>query len=94
MDLIITEPKKTADSKPADELDSDMSFSFKGEAPRSQRGENVIKDNVEPVVLEINTIPGLTNFSILPKEAVAAGISYSELLTRIINQTLKSYGRS
>lgn len=43
-----------------------------------------------PVVLEINTIPGLTSVSILPKEATAAGISYPELLDRIINLTLEN----
>lgn len=35
-------------------------------------------------VLEINTIPGLTKNSLLPKEAKAAGISYTKLLDRII----------
>lgn len=40
-------------------------------------------------VLEINTIPGLTSNSLLPKEAVAAGISFSELLDRIINLALE-----
>lgn len=37
-----------------------------------------------PYVLEINTIPGLTPNSLLPKEAAAMGISYSKLLDRII----------
>ena len=36
-------------------------------------------------VLEINTIPGLTPNSLLPKEASATGISYSELLDIIIS---------
>jgi D-alanine-D-alanine ligase len=36
-------------------------------------------------VLEINTIPGLTPNSLLPKEAKASGISYSKLLDIIIS---------
>ena len=38
----------------------------------------------EPVVLEINTIPGLTPNSLLPKAAEAAGISFSQLLEKVI----------
>ncbi len=45
----------------------------------------ILKDDKVPVVLEINTIPGLTPMSLLPKAARAAGISYTSLLTRIIN---------
>lgn len=44
----------------------------------------ILKDNKEPVVLEINTIPGLTPMSLLPKAAKAMGITYSQLLDRII----------
>lgn len=43
----------------------------------------IIKDNAA-YALEINMIPGLTSNSLLPKEAKAAGISYSELLDKII----------
>jgi D-alanine-D-alanine ligase len=42
-----------------------------------------------PYVLEINTIPGLTPVSLFPKEAAAAGISYSQLLDRIVNLALE-----
>src|SRR3989344_848063 len=35
-------------------------------------------------VLEVNTIPGLTPVSLFPKSAVAAGISYPELLDKIV----------
>ena len=40
-------------------------------------------------ILEINTIPGLTPMSLLPKEAKAFGISYSELLDNIIKYATK-----
>ena len=48
------------------------------------RVDFILKDNKYPVVLEINTSPGLTPASLLPKAAKAAGISYSELLDNII----------
>lgn len=35
-------------------------------------------------VLEVNTIPGLTPFSLFPKAAKAAGITYPQLLDKII----------
>jgi len=43
----------------------------------------------KPYVLEINTIPGLTPLSLFPKEAAAAGMSYSQLLDRIIELALE-----
>ncbi len=39
----------------------------------------------KPIVLEINTLPGMTTNSLLPKEAGAAGISYPKLLDMIID---------
>jgi D-alanine-D-alanine ligase len=37
---------------------------------------------------EINTIPGFTETSIFPKEAIASGISYKNLISEIINLAL------
>jgi D-alanine-D-alanine ligase len=37
-----------------------------------------------PNVLELNTLPGFTATSLLPKAAAAAGIDFSELCTRIL----------
>lgn len=48
------------------------------------RVDMIIKDN-DIYVLEVNTIPGLTPMSLLPKAAKAAGISYSQLLDKIID---------
>ena len=39
-------------------------------------------------VLEVNTIPGLTPVSLFPKAAKAAGISYPQLLDKIIEHSL------
>jgi len=41
------------------------------------------EDNV-PYVLEINTIPGLTDKSLLPKSAKASGISFEELIEKMV----------
>ncbi|MDP4009543.1 MAG: D-alanine--D-alanine ligase [Candidatus Shapirobacteria bacterium] len=49
----------------------------------------ILKNHVS-YVLEINTIPGLTPNSLLPKEALVAGISYPELLERMIELALES----
>jgi len=38
----------------------------------------------EPVVLEVNTLPGMTETSLFPKAAAAAGISYPELCQRMV----------
>jgi D-alanine-D-alanine ligase len=37
-----------------------------------------------PTVLEVNTIPGMTEASLLPEAAGVAGISYTDLCARII----------
>ncbi len=44
----------------------------------------------EPSVLEINTIPGMTETSLLPDAANVAGISYPELCRRIIELSLEA----
>jgi D-alanine-D-alanine ligase len=43
-----------------------------------------------PFVLEINTIPGMTSSSLLPKAAAAAGIDFQNLCLRIIEGSLAS----
>ena len=48
------------------------------------RVDFMVKDNLEPKILEVNTIPGLTPTSLLPKEAAAVGISYPELLDKMV----------
>jgi D-alanine-D-alanine ligase len=43
-----------------------------------------------PFVLEINTVPGMTETSLLPKAAAAAGISYDQLVARILQTAMGS----
>ena len=52
------------------------------------RVDFILQERRYPVVLEINTIPGLTPMSLLPKAAKATGISYSQLLDKIIKYAL------
>ena len=40
----------------------------------------------EPFVLEINTLPGMTSHSLIPKIAAHAGMSYGQLCERILEQ--------
>jgi len=44
--------------------------------------------NEEPFFLEMNTVPGMTEESILPQQAAAAGISMRELLDNAIEMAL------
>lgn len=46
--------------------------------------------NGEPHMLEMNTIPGMTNESILPQQAREAGISLSQLFENAIESALKN----
>jgi D-alanine-D-alanine ligase len=45
-----------------------------------------------PTVLEINTIPGMTETSLLPKAAAAAGIDFATLCSRIGALSLRARG--
>jgi D-alanine-D-alanine ligase len=44
-------------------------------------------------VLEVNTIPGMTETSLLPKAAAAAGIGFAELVGRILRSARLAGGR-
>jgi D-alanine-D-alanine ligase len=48
------------------------------------RVDIIIKGNHTPYVHEVNTIPGMTDSSDLPAEAQCAGISFDELVVKIL----------
>ncbi len=52
------------------------------------RSEYIFK-NGEPHLLEMNTVPGMTNESILPQQANAAGITLADLFGNAIEEALK-----
>jgi len=48
------------------------------------RVDAILSEDGQPFILEINTIPGMTEASLLPEAAAAAGIGYPDLCARII----------
>ena len=48
------------------------------------RVDVLLPDSGDPFVLEVNTIPGMTEASLLPDAAAAAGINYVDLCARIM----------
>lgn len=52
------------------------------------RVDVMVRANGDPVVLEVNTLPGMTETSLLPKAAAAAGLSYGALCQRMIELAL------
>jgi D-alanine-D-alanine ligase len=53
------------------------------------RVDVMVRENGEPIVLEVNTLPGMTETSLLPDAARAAGISYEQLCQKMIDLALK-----
>lgn len=53
------------------------------------RIDMMVTSDGQPVVLEVNTLPGMTETSLLPKAAAAAGISYAELCERMVKLALR-----
>jgi D-alanine-D-alanine ligase len=52
-----------------------------------------LRENGELVINEINTIPGFTKISMYPKLWEATGISYPELVDRLIKLALERHER-
>lgn len=53
------------------------------------RVDIIIRPDASMVVLEINTLPGMTRQSLYPKSAKAAGISMTELVTKFVDMVLE-----
>lgn len=54
------------------------------------RVDFILSDDQKPYVLEVNTIPGFTNHSLLPKAAAKAGVSMSDLCVKIIEAAMEN----
>jgi D-alanine-D-alanine ligase len=52
------------------------------------RVDVMVRPTGEPVVLEVNTLPGMTETSLLPMAAAAAGLTYAALCQRMIDLAL------
>jgi D-alanine-D-alanine ligase len=53
------------------------------------RVDVMVRPDGEPVVLEVNTLPGMTELSLLPDAAAAAGLSYVQLCGRMLELALR-----
>lgn len=50
------------------------------------RVDFIVGKDDTPYVLEVNTIPGMTELSLFPDAARAAGISFSQLVSRLVDE--------
>lgn len=55
------------------------------------RADMIVRDG-SPVLLEVNTLPGMTGTSLLPNSARAAGISFEELVNWMVQDALRRHG--
>jgi D-alanine-D-alanine ligase len=53
------------------------------------RVDVILNENHEPQVLEVNTIPGMTETSLLPEAAAVAGISMAQLCEQIVSLSME-----
>lgn len=83
----ITPARISADEKFRVEETARLAYEVLGMKGYS-RSEFILIDGV-PHMLEMNTTPGLTEQSILPQQARAAGISLSELFASAVDEALK-----
>jgi D-alanine-D-alanine ligase len=52
-----------------------------------------LREDGEPLINEINTMPGFTKNSMYPKLWEAAGIGYTELISRLIEMAMKRFAK-
>ncbi len=53
------------------------------------RTDFMLDDDGQPLLLETNTIPGLTATSLLPQAALAAGIDFRGLVARLVDSAAR-----
>jgi D-alanine-D-alanine ligase len=70
----------------AAELQSQALLAFKAlDCSSYARVDFRLSENNKPYCLEVNSLPGMTSTSLVPKMAKAIGISFDQLVERIIN---------
>ena len=57
------------------------------------RADLIVPEQGDPVLLEVNTLPGMTSTSLIPQEAAAVGMSYADLVQRLIELGIARHGR-
>jgi len=87
----------STDEIPNPQIDKKIEKSVKEMALRAHRAlgcrgfsrvDMMLSERNVPYVLEVNTIPGFTGASLLPRAARAAGISFEKLCQRIVQSAL------
>lgn len=58
------------------------------------RVDLIVDKRGKPYVLEVNTIPGMTELSLFPEAARAAGIEFDDLVERIVEMALEGGSKS
>ena len=58
------------------------------------RVDIILQNETRPFILEVNTIPGFTATSLLPKAALCKGISFPELVLRISRAALSTHSKA
>ncbi len=53
------------------------------------RTDCLVDERGEVYLLEVNTLPGLTTESLLPKSAAVAGLSFADLVMRLLSEALE-----
>ena len=57
----------------------------------ASRSDFIVTADGEPIILETNTIPGMTESSLLPDSARHGGIEFPELCTRFVEYALEAH---
>lgn len=58
------------------------------------RVDLMLDQNQQPWLIEVNTVPGMTDHSLVPMSAKVAGISFDELVVQILATTLEQKGET
>jgi len=82
------------DEKPESQLQRLAVAAFKVVGASSWGRVDIMCDEQnKPYIIELNTVPGMTDHSLVPMAAKAAGIEFDELVYRILMLTLTSNGQ-
>jgi D-alanine-D-alanine ligase len=54
------------------------------------RVDYILENDANPVLIEVNTVPGLSKQSLLPQQAIYTGLSLQKLFSDCIANTLNS----
>ena len=58
------------------------------------RADFILSPKNELYLLEVNTLPGMTSASLVPKEAATVGLSFGELIEQLLERAIARKGRA